>query len=176
MSKSTRVDKMLAKIISERSLSAGYYRGPTVKKIIDGKTYNTATSTRLTVFDDCERNFGQDFNDRIERLYQTRSGGYFLTVATGGAGIARYEIGGGFQEGILVVPLSDQQAKEWASERDVLDAMPDGDDDTDETEVVISLRLSPAIANKITTLAVSGGVSRNEWIVRCLENCAVVKS
>lgn len=83
-----------------------------MKKIIDGKTYNTETAKKIAEWDN-----GLSYNDfdyRSEELYRKRTGEYFLY----GSGGARTEWGTVMDDGWLaggsnIVPLTQEEAQDW---------------------------------------------------------------
>ena len=82
-----------------------------MKKIIEGKTYNTETALLLG---DWQNLWKGDYHYCREELYRTKKGTYFL-YGEGGAlsCYARY-IGGSATGGADFQVLSDREAKEWA--------------------------------------------------------------
>ena len=80
-----------------------------MKKIIDGKLYNTDTATRLADWDNGYG--GGDLDYCEETLYRTKKGAYFLY----GCGGARNE-GDWCSGGEDISVLTEEEAKEWALE------------------------------------------------------------
>ena len=82
-----------------------------MKKIINGKTYNTETATKLAGWGNgysCS-----DFNYCRERLYRTKKGAYFIW-GTGGP-MSKYaecygDCRGGGED---IVPVKENEAKRW---------------------------------------------------------------
>ena len=85
-----------------------------MKKIIEGKTYNTETALLLG---DWQNLWKGDYHYCREELYRTKKGTYFL-YGEGGAlsCYARY-IGGSATGGADFQVLSDREAKEWAEKK-----------------------------------------------------------
>lgn len=85
-----------------------------MKKIIEGKTYNTETALLLG---DWQNLWKGDYHYCREELYHTKKGTYFL-YGEGGAlsCYARY-IGGSATGGADFQVLSDREAKEWAEKK-----------------------------------------------------------
>jgi len=86
-----------------------------MKKIIDGKRYDTATATLLG--EDSGGGGPSDFNYFDEALYRTAKGAYFL-AGEGGA-LTKYALRCGdnsrtFGEGLF--PLTAGEAREWAEQ------------------------------------------------------------
>lgn len=86
-----------------------------MKKIIDGKVYNTETAALLGEWSNGYSN--GDFNYVEENLYQTKKGQYFLQY--GGGALTDYgvQVGNsrGYGEGIQL--LDKEEAKDWAESR-----------------------------------------------------------
>lgn len=83
-----------------------------MKTIINGKTYNTDTATKIaTDSANCAVN---DFNYWEETLYRTQKGAWF-TYGKGGP-MSRYAepaFGGGWQGSSAVRVLSEAEARQW---------------------------------------------------------------
>lgn len=86
-----------------------------MRKIIDGKVYDTETAKFLAEF---ESNFAvNDFNWYMENLYIKKTGEYFLYGK--GNGLTSYKksmSGGGWTSGEKIIPLSEEEAQKWAEE------------------------------------------------------------
>lgn len=86
-----------------------------MKKVIEGRVYNTETAKLLGSGDNgYPRN---DFHFWEEDLYRTKSGAYFLHGAGGPA--SRYAVTTGqnsWSGGEKIIPLAPEQAREWAEE------------------------------------------------------------
>ena len=82
-----------------------------MKKVIDGKLYNTNTAQEIA---SDSHGYTSDFHHWSETLYQTRKGSWFL-YGEGGAlsqysvSIGQNESGGGRQ----VIPFTDGEALRW---------------------------------------------------------------
>lgn len=74
-----------------------------MKKIINGKKYNTETAQKMG-----ERDSEHEVND-FESLYRKKTGEFFLHSYCEGGGLN----GGGDQ----IIPLTEREAKEWAEAR-----------------------------------------------------------
>jgi hypothetical protein len=85
-----------------------------MKKVIEGKMYNTETATLLAAY-----RYGQygDFKYYSEELYVTTKGNYFLYGEGGALSPYAEHFGGGNScEGENIVPLSRQEAYDWCEE------------------------------------------------------------
>lgn len=82
-----------------------------MKKIIEGKMYNTETAKEIGHYDNGLG--GGDFRHLCETLYRKKTGEFFL-YATGGA-MTKYamECCGGITGGNVIIPFSEREAKEW---------------------------------------------------------------
>lgn len=83
-----------------------------MKKVIDGKTYNTATAEHLANWwNGCS---STDFGYCIEDLYRTKKGTYF--IAGEGGAMSKYAQSCGYNSvcgGEDITPLSEFEAREW---------------------------------------------------------------
>jgi hypothetical protein len=85
-----------------------------VKKIINGKMYNTETAKEQGSYENMWNN--TDFNHYSETLYKKKTKEFFL-YGSGGA-LSKYSSsGGGSSWGTNeIIPLTDSEAKNWAME------------------------------------------------------------
>lgn len=131
------------------------------KRIINGKTYNTETATRLWHYED------PDGPPIEEVLYKTRHGAYFLYYRDDTAPT----------EGIK--PLTPDETQKWLEAKswhpDVVKLiesefgeMPEAG----EAEARITVRIPETLRKRIAALAKERQQSVNAWIMRCLEQCA----
>lgn len=135
-----------------------------MKRIIDGKTYNTETATLIT-------QIGDDEGSRAEALYQTRHGAFF-----------RYneeylpEAG---ETGYQLYPCSPTDAQQWLEKHNRVTAIEllfGPQPEAGENESRITLRIPDSLKSRIEELASANKQSLNAWIMRCLETCANVQS
>jgi hypothetical protein len=86
-----------------------------MRKIINGRTYNTATSKRIGAWDN--GHFTNAFEYCSEDLYKNTKGAYFLH-GVGGA-MSKYccRQGDSTSGGSDIVPLTSEEAQAWAEER-----------------------------------------------------------
>jgi hypothetical protein len=85
-----------------------------MKKIINGKKYDTETATELARE---SWNNRSDFNYCAETLYRKKTGEYFI-YGQGGA-MSRYAIqcsGGSRTSGYAITPVTETCARRWAEE------------------------------------------------------------
>jgi len=85
-----------------------------MKKVIDGKTYNTETAQHLGRYWNGLGN--SDFRNISENLYQTKKGRFFL-AGKGGA-MTRYSesYGGMSSNGSKIFVLTEEKALAWAEQ------------------------------------------------------------
>lgn len=86
-----------------------------MKKIIDGKLYNTATATIIAEY---WNGLGSsDFRNISEELYRTKKGKFF--IAGNGGPMTKYSESCGDNSrcgGEKIIPLSESEAREWLEE------------------------------------------------------------
>lgn len=118
-----------------------------MKKIINGKKYDTATAQKLGFFDNNELGF----SSVEESLYRKRTGEFFL-LGEGGP-MSKYAVstgGGNWAGGTAIIPLSWESARAWAEEH--LDAAAYegifGEVAEDDSKTVMSVRISAAALEK----------------------------
>lgn len=142
------------------SPSIGRAPGP-LKKIINGKTYNTSTASLLSTYayDKAQDEYAWQW----EYLYQTRSGAFFLV----GEGMTEHTPFGAllpgtndYIRGHALLPLEAHQAKKWLEIRDCVEdyaeifGMPDEATDEDKsTSFVMTLRLPRRLAERMKMLS-----------------------
>ena len=104
-----------------------------MRKVINGRTYNTETSKRIGSWDNGIRG---DFRSCEEDLYKNTKGAYFL-VGEGGP-MSKYAVshGNSSSGGQKLIPMTASEAQEWAEEH--LDA------EEYETEFGVQEEASPS--------------------------------
>lgn len=128
-----------------------------MKKIINGKKYDTATAEKLGFFDN---NADQRLASVVETLYRKRTGEFFL-LGEGGP-MSKYAVstgGGNWAGGTSIIPLSWESARAWAEEH--LDAAAYeaifGEVADDDSKTVMSVRISAAALEKAKREASKSG-------------------
>ncbi len=140
-----------------------------MKRVINGVTYNTDTSTLLAEKQTEGYYNPRHWDDCIERLYKTRAGHYFLA--------AEFDFGrpvGAFEQDIRYTcrPLSEDEVRGWIAKGDVhVHHDPFAPLADDGTPTAFLLRLPPALKQRLEQAAKDAGLSGNAWAVRCLERC-----
>jgi hypothetical protein len=141
-----------------------------MKKIINGKVYDTETAKEL----DCWSNMAdvRNFNWFTETLYRKKTGEYFL-YGEGGP-MTKYAVAEGsnsWRGGSRIMPLSFQEAREWAEKH------LDGDEyeaifgavSEDESRVQVCYSLSAAAAETIKRRAAELGISASAYIEQLIK-------
>ena len=142
-----------------------------MKRIIDGKTYNTETATQG----------GGEYTEpegpvEFERLYQNRHGAYFLHRCT-----EEYvEVVGELLQFDHIEPLTPAEAQGWMEKRltdfpELVEAHFGEMPEAGQGESRFTLRLPDVLKHRIDALAKSSGQSTNAWVTRCLERCAAAQ-
>ena len=135
-----------------------------MKKIIAGKRYDTETAQFCG-----SREYGSSGNldHECEALYQKRTGEFFLYGEGGPRSKYAEETSmNSWSGGEQIIPLSDQQAKEWA------EANLDGEDyekiftvdEPEEGKKIQSFSLSGDVITKLTQLSRERKISRSQII------------
>jgi hypothetical protein len=143
-----------------------------MKRVIDGVTYNTDTSTHVAT---ARWNGYRQTDWRNEMpiefegdLYLSRGGAFFVVITEPENEETRP----------VFEPMSREQAEKWVMEGDVelfdesvFTAPPEATGEG-ETEATIYIRLPRPLKERIETAAQGEGVSLNAWVMRCVERCA----
>jgi hypothetical protein len=136
------------------------------KRIIDGKTYNTETATRIAGWADDNREVGPW--DSGDFLYQNRHGAFFLYSYLDGADDHDFD---------RIEPFTPDQAREWLEKNsswnpELIEALFGDMPEAGSGEVKYTLRLPESLRDRLAIRAKANDQSLNAWIVRCLESCA----
>lgn len=135
------------------------------KRIIDGKTYNTETATRIAAVEQPPEDQGL-----FDELYQTRHGAYFRYHGDYSA----TDPATGFLE--TVEPLTPSEAQKWMELHalaDLIEKHFGEQPEAGEAESRVTVRIPDALKNRIEAMAVANKQSLNAWIMRCVESCAM---
>lgn len=141
-----------------------------MKKIIEGKKYDTDTSTLVAEW---EADFlANDFNWYMEQLYKKRTGEYFVYGEGNGASRYARTVGlHGGTWGCTIIPVSYDDARAWLEEKGTVDEYEAefGEVSEDDAEsVVLSVRVSPAAKTALDRLAAQTGRSKGEIVTDAL--------
>ncbi len=139
-----------------------------VKRIIEGKTYNTETATQLASWSSSGNPDLAQHPEHGGILFQTRFGAYFVVQYDEGQDPwdDNYE---------KLIPLEPEQAQRWAEKHcsaDDVEAIFGEMPEAGDAEAKLTLRMPEALRKRLVALAETRKQSLNAWIVRCLEGCA----
>lgn len=136
-----------------------------MKKIINGKMYNTDTAKELAGWPS-PGGWG-DFSHYEETLYQKRTGEFFL-YGEGGP-MTRYAESAGqnqWRGGSKIIPLAWEDAREWAENKLDADDYEEifGEVSEDESRTVVTLSISAGALERAKRAASQLGVSLSAYI------------
>lgn len=132
-----------------------------MKKVINGKLYDTATAREVSCVGHGGQSF-RDFNYYQETLYCKRTGEYFLYGNGGPASkYAQYVDYNTRSGGQKIIPLTLAQAKAWAEEELTGDEYEEEFGTVDESgeRVTLSISMDSATADRIRKAAQEAGIS-----------------
>ena len=153
-----------------------------MKRVVDGVTYNTATSTKVAVseWEEADKGPKRDLVVKQE-LFQNRLGAFFLLMRREWQEWEPDERVWFHNDRVEIVPISRERAQGWllSGQVEIVDSSVFGEPPEAEVEekpgATIYLRLPPSLKNRIETRAKSDGLSVNAWAMRCLERSLAVK-
>ncbi len=130
-----------------------------MKKIINGKKYDTSTATAIGWNDNDLST--SDHGYCCEKLYRKRTGEYFLYGKGGPASKYRERCGNAWSGGENIIPLTFDEARQWAEDNFCADDYEDvfGEVAEDESRTCVSLSLSAAGVERARRAASTRGVS-----------------
>lgn len=136
-----------------------------MKKIIDGKLYNTETAKKVANWSD-GMSF-RDFSHVEETLYQKRTGEFFL-FGEGGP-MTKYAVSAGqnsWSGGSKIVPLTWESAREWAEDHLGADEYQEifGEIAEDDSRTVVTLSLSAGSVDRAKRAAAQAGLTLSAYI------------
>lgn len=139
-----------------------------MKKIINGRRYDTETAKELGFWDN---NFGvSDFNFVQETLYQKRTGEYFLHGE--GGPMTKYAETIGMNQwsgGERIMPMSYEEAREWAESHLEADDYEKIFGQVSEGEKIITtFSISEDAKEKLRKLAQEENMSMSEYIEKLI--------
>jgi hypothetical protein len=157
-----------------------------MKRIVNGVTYNTATSTMCAQleYENKDHN-GVVTEHGTATLYQTRGGAFFLHEEKTINEWNEVERETYQRQRNEFFPLSPKKAREWMLEDPVGDVEiinnPFGDDPPEATAepepgTTVYVRMPAALKQKIEEAAAKAGQSINVWMMRCAEGCVASQS
>ena len=133
-----------------------------MKRIIDGRKYDTETATEVHEWSD---KAPSDFGYIEETLFRKRTGEYFL-YGYGGP-MTRYAereaYGSGYTYGSTIIPMTYDEARAWAEGHMDVDGYESefGEvPESDGEDVVLSVRVNPATRERLRRMAAESGRSQ----------------
>lgn len=140
-----------------------------MKKIINGKLYNTDTAERVGAWDN--GHYTNDFSYCSENLFKKRTGEFFLHGE--GGPMSRYAQSSGNSTGWgqTIKPLTYQEAMEWAEKKlsgdDYIAIF--GEPVEDDSLTALNLTLSAASVNKFRLTAQQEQISQRALMERLID-------
>ena len=139
-------------------------------KIINGARYNTQTSKELGSY---WHSTPSDFNFFAETLYLTKSGKYFLHGEGGPMSqYAECHSANSWGSGEKIIPMTTEEAKEWASEHldgEEYDAIFGKEDEPEVESIPITAVLPADLLAKLDAEKTDRHCSRSELIIKALQ-------
>lgn len=141
-----------------------------MKKIINGKRYDTETAEALGEWDN--GHYGRDFERCSETLYRKKNGEFFLH-GEGGA-LSRYAkyYGGNVSGGEQIIVMTYAEAQGWAEEHLEADRYEAifGEVSDDDTDTVFAVRLPASTVEKVKRAAYDAGMTISAYVDRKLNS------
>lgn len=148
-----------------------------MKRIINGVSFNTETSTEIAKYE-FEEGEGAEQRSVVETLCQTRGGAFFThsiertlkedATAPGGRIVKEVQ---------RINPCTRDEAQDWIMTgnvevfSDIFGEVPEASDEVNP-ESTIYVRVPTSLKDRIEAVAKTAGQSVNAWALRCLENGA----
>lgn len=129
-----------------------------MKKVINGKMYNTETAEKLAEWDN---GLWGNFKACAETLYRKRNGELFLHGDGGPMSIYAKPCEGGMVGSQVIIPLSEKEARKWAEEHlngDKYEAI-FGIVEDDESQATITISISADAMDRGQRTAAKRGIS-----------------
>lgn len=141
-----------------------------MKKIIDGKVYNTETAKECGEYSNIP--YVTDFHYYCETLYQKKTGEFFIFGEGNAASKYCKYIGTASTGGCRIVPLTYDEAREWAEDKLTADEYEaifgEVNEDEEEGKTALHLYLESALIAKVKQEANKLGISVSEYIASLL--------
>lgn len=141
-----------------------------MKKVIDGKRYDTDSAKRLGCWES-DQDYRGLYHEE-EELYRTKAGNYFLYCYGGAASQYSKKTGPNeWSSNELIQPISEERARKWAEDHLDGDAyeMIFGAVDESAEAVQATIRIPAALAKKMEQRMERERCTRNELILRALQ-------
>jgi predicted HicB family RNase H-like nuclease len=143
-----------------------------MKRIVNGVTYNTETSTRLA-----ESQWEPNISMKVfATLYQTRGGAFFADNETTREEWNEIERTAETKVTRSFEPMSPEDAHKWILSGDVeifhnpFDDPPEASAEA-EPGATIYIRVPASLKQRVDETAKKNKVSGNQWAMRCVEKC-----
>lgn len=135
-----------------------------MKRIISGKVYDTATAQCVGEWSNGYTK--RDWKWQEESLYRKRTGEFFLHGEGGPLSLYANIIGRTRETGERIIPLTWEEAQEWAEEKLDADEYEEifGEVTDDDSRQTISLTLPTSMAENIRRSASQNGTSLSAYI------------
>ena len=133
-----------------------------MKRIIDGKRYDTSTAEEVAT---ATHGYRREFSYYEETLYCKRTGEYFLYGYGHGESKYAKQVLGNWGPGEDIIPMTYEQAREWAEaslDADGYEAEFGEVPESDGEDVVLSVRVSPATRETLRRLSKQTGRSQGD--------------
>ena len=138
-------------------------------KIINGAKYNTQTAKELGSY---WHSTPSDFNFFAETLYRTKAGKYFLHGEGGAMSkYAEYSGANSWGSGEKIIPMTPEEAQQWAAEHldaDEYDAIFGREDEPEVESTPITAILPEDLLAKLDETKTARHCSRSEIIIKAL--------
>lgn len=141
-----------------------------MKKIINGRKYDTETATMLGEW--ANMSDYRDFSYFSETLYRKRNGEHFLHGE--GNAASKYAESAGqnsWTGGSAIIPLSYESAQQWAVDHldvDEYEAIFGEVSEDDDEEVVLSVRVPTSAKSALDRLAAKTGRSKGDLVAEAI--------
>lgn len=137
-----------------------------MKKIINGKLYDTETAKKVAEWSkNCARN---DFSYYEEELYSKKTGEFFLYGEGNAASPYNEYSYGSYTGGEKIVPLTYEEAREWAERKldadEYIELFGEPEEAENDGKQKLNLYLPSAIVDKAKRESAKKGVSVSEYI------------
>lgn len=145
-----------------------------MKRIVNGTTYNTDTSTALAR---CEFEPDSDGVETVETLYLTRGGAYFIDQENTRTIWNERERENETKVTNTFIPESPETAHKWMMTAPNVEVFRNPFEDPPEAEAeaepgaTIYIRVPAALKRNVDDAAKAAKVSGNVWTMRCVEKC-----
>ena len=141
-----------------------------MKKIINGKLYSTETAEHIGMWNNGY--YTNDFNYCSEYLYRKKTGEFFLHGEGHALSIYASHEGNSSGWGEQIIPMTYQEAQEWAEKHLTGDEYEEifGDVSEDKSRVSLNISMTAAEAEIIKRNAAQEGMTVSAYIVmKCAE-------